>query len=71
MANNYVFADRHVKCPYCGITNRFYKIEAKTGRDHQFINCDEEEGGCGRKFVLQTDLSVKLELSAYIIKSEE
>lgn len=44
-------------CPECQTEEHLY---ASPGRHHVRIECDKEEGGCGRQFVIANDGGVKL-----------
>jgi hypothetical protein len=44
-------------CPECQTEEHLY---ASPGRHHVRVECDKEEGGCGRQFVIPNDGGVKL-----------
>lgn len=66
--------DIEFKCPYCGFTNKWFQYETNLfgsrGVSRELVNCDSEDGGCGKEMVLETSIEVKSNLVAYTIPSE-
>lgn len=56
---------QEIDCPYCGVKGR-HALEVTgdwAGREEWvFVNCDDEEGGCGEKFVLVLGLTPTIEV---------
>jgi len=45
-----------VECPYCGTAS----MQPADRYNWQVVECDESEGGCGKVFVFQTTLNVRM-----------
>ena len=58
----------NIKCPYCGFEN-LRLLQTKAYYNKKIITCDEDEGGCGRSFVL--DIIVKYEQKTLKIEGEQ
>jgi len=48
---------KDIVCPYCGFVNR-ERINSHEVERLYLTNCDDESGGCGLDFVVETSLTL-------------
>jgi hypothetical protein len=57
-------------CPYCDHVNTYRSYKAPIGKNYNFEYCDTEEGGCGKRVLLKTIVTVKLEMQVFKMPDE-
>ena len=62
----------HIECPYCGTINRIlhkFEVFMDAHGKAQLVRCEIEEGGCEKKFVVET--TVVIESTVYKLEEVE
>jgi len=60
--------DIDFKCPHCGHVNIYRHHELNSYTTTELTHCNDEDGGCGTKIVLRTELKISYSIKALKIE---